>query len=190
MQHDTGMFNGDSDITNRIADVAWFSRIIFSKFLNETRYSHPTLFMVVAFLEILVYIKLCIKCLMFLFEITLEPNCVCVCSVAQLCLTSQARILGWVAFPSPGDLPHPGMEAAYSALWVDSLWLATREASIQSMQVYASPLALDKWFMNKHLFESTCYQPGIEPRPQQQKRWVLTMGLPGNFARFFSIVDC
>ena len=23
---------------------------------------------------------------------------------------SQARILEWVAFPSPGDLPHPGME--------------------------------------------------------------------------------
>ena len=163
--------------------------------------------MVVAFLEILVYIKLCIKCLIFLFEITLEPNCVCVCSVAQLCLTlldpidyslpgssvdgtSQARILGGVAFPSPGALPHPGMEAACSALWVDSLWLATREGSIQSMQVYASPLALDKWFMNKHLFESTCYQPGIEPRPQQQKRWVLTMGLPGNFTRFFSIIDC
>ena len=202
-----GVFNGDSEITNRIADVAWFSKIIFSKFLDETRYSHLTIFIVVAFLEILVYIKLCIKCLMFIFKITLKPNCVCVCSVAQLCLTlldpidyslpgssvhgtSQARILGWVAFPSPGDLPHPGMEAACSALWVDSLWLATREASIQSNHYLLQRIALNKWFMNKHLFETTWYQLGIEPRPQQQKHWVLTTGLPGNFTRFFSIIDC
>ena len=97
--------------------------------------------MVVAFLEILVYIKLCVKCLMFIFKITLKPNCVCVCSVAQLCLilldpidyslpgssvhgTSQARILGWVAFPSPGDLPNPEIKPASPvppALQVDSL---------------------------------------------------------------------
>ena len=29
---------------------------------------------------------------------------------------SQARILGWVAFPSPGDLPNPGIEPVSSAL--------------------------------------------------------------------------
>ena len=165
--------------------ILLFSKIMFSKFLNETRYSHPTMFIVVTFLEILVYIKLCIKCLMFIFKITLEPNCVCVCSVAQLCLTlldptdyslpgssvhgtSQARILGWVAFPSPGDLPHPGIEAACPALWVDSLWLATREAFIQSNHCLLQRTALDKWFMSKHLFGSTCCQPRIEPRPQQQ----------------------
>ena len=33
----------------------------------------------------------------------------------------QARILGWVAFPSPGDLPHPGIEPRSPALQVDSL---------------------------------------------------------------------
>ena len=68
--------------------------------------------------------------------------CVCVCVHAkslQLCLTLcdpmdyctpgssdhgifQARILEWVACPSLGDLPDPGIEEpAYPALQVDSL---------------------------------------------------------------------
>ena len=29
---------------------------------------------------------------------------------------SQARILEWVAFPYPGDLPDPGIEPAFPAL--------------------------------------------------------------------------
>ena len=36
----------------------------------------------------------------------------------------QARILEWVAFPSPGDLPNPGIEPEspmFPALQVDSL---------------------------------------------------------------------
>ena len=33
----------------------------------------------------------------------------------------QARILGWVAFPSPGDLPNPGIEPRSLALQTDSL---------------------------------------------------------------------
>ena len=32
----------------------------------------------------------------------------------------QARILEWVAFPSPGDLPHPGIEPRSLALQADS----------------------------------------------------------------------
>ena len=52
--------------------------------------------------------------------------------VTQLCLTLcnpmdymvhgilQARILEWVAFPSPGDLPNPEIEPKSPALWVDS----------------------------------------------------------------------
>ena len=35
--------------------------------------------------------------------------------------TLQARILEWVAFPSPGDLPNPGIEPRAPALQVDSL---------------------------------------------------------------------
>ena len=34
----------------------------------------------------------------------------------------QARILEWVAIPSPGDLSNSGIEARSSALQVDSLW--------------------------------------------------------------------
>ena len=33
----------------------------------------------------------------------------------------QARILEWVAFPSPGDLPNPGIEPVSPALQADSL---------------------------------------------------------------------
>ena len=57
---------------------------------------------------------------------------VCV-KVTQLCLTLcdptnctvhgilQARILEWVAFPSPGDLPNPGIKPRSPALQVNSL---------------------------------------------------------------------
>ena len=53
--------------------------------------------------------------------------------VAQSCLTLcdpmdctvhgilQARILEWVAFPPPGDLPNPGMEPRSPKLQADSL---------------------------------------------------------------------
>ena len=33
----------------------------------------------------------------------------------------QARILEWLAVPSPGDLPNPGIKPRSPALWVDSL---------------------------------------------------------------------
>ena len=33
----------------------------------------------------------------------------------------QARILEWVAFPFPGDLPNTGIKPRSPALWVDSL---------------------------------------------------------------------
>ena len=40
----------------------------------------------------------------------------------------QARILAWVAFPSPGDLPNPGTEARSPALQADSLPTELKEA--------------------------------------------------------------
>ena len=33
----------------------------------------------------------------------------------------QAKVLEWVSFPSPGDLPDPGMELRSPALQADSL---------------------------------------------------------------------
>ena len=42
--------------------------------------------------------------------------------VAQSCRTlSEPRILEWVAFPSPGDLPNPGIEPSSPAFQADSL---------------------------------------------------------------------
>ena len=53
--------------------------------------------------------------------------------VAQSCLTLcspmdsivygilQARILEWIAFPSPGDLPNPGIKPRSPTLQADSL---------------------------------------------------------------------
>ena len=40
----------------------------------------------------------------------------------------QARLLKWEPFPSPGDLPDPGIEPRSPALQVDSVVWATREA--------------------------------------------------------------
>ena len=37
---------------------------------------------------------------------------------------SQARTLEWVAFPTPGDLPRPGMKYRCPALWEESLLLS------------------------------------------------------------------
>ena len=42
----------------------------------------------------------------------------------------QARVLEWVAFPSPGDLPDPGMEPGSSALQADSLPLSHQGSPI------------------------------------------------------------
>ena len=70
----------------------------------------------------------------------------------------QARILEWIAVPSPGDLLNPGIEPRYLALQVDSLlsespgkleWVAFPspgdlsdsgiELGSPALQVYTSP---------------------------------------------------
>ena len=48
---------------------------------------------------------------------------------------SQARILEWIVFPSPGDLLDPGIEPMSFALQVDSLLLSHK----------GSPLVVSKW---------------------------------------------
>ena len=67
----------------------------------------------------------------------LTSKCVCA-KLSQPCLTRydpmgcsppgssvhgslQARILEWVAFPSPGDLPDPGIKPRYPAMQADAL---------------------------------------------------------------------
>ena len=104
-------------------------------------------------------------------------------SVAQWCLTlcnpmdvsppgssvpviSQARILKWVAFSPPGDLPDPGIEPrspAYPALQVNSLllsyWGSPSLAIINCLYntiitatIYQAPLCFKGFFD----FQSTC----------------------------------
>ena len=41
---------------------------------------------------------------------------------SSVCEVSQVRILEWLPFPSPGDLPDPGIKLGFSALEADSLW--------------------------------------------------------------------
>ena len=67
-------------------------------------------------------------CLQGLFFVVVLKSCLILCdpkdcsppgSSAHRIL--QARILEWVAIPSPGDLPHPGIEPWSPALQADSL---------------------------------------------------------------------
>ena len=52
----------------------------------------------------------------------------------------QARILKWVAFPSPGDLPHPGMELRSPALQMDCLPLSHQGSpGLHSVTRYSCP---------------------------------------------------
>ena len=54
----------------------------------------------------------------------------------------QARILKWVAIPSPGDLPDPGIEPVSPALQVDSLPLRYQEVKVMLLshvQLFATP---------------------------------------------------
>ena len=56
------------------------------------------------------------------------------CSTARSTIhgVSQAKVLEWVPFPSPGDVPHPGIELpspVSPALQVDSLPLSQQGSS-------------------------------------------------------------
>ena len=57
----------------------------------------------------------------------------------------QARILEWVAFPSPGDLPNPGIEPRSPALQADSLPPELPgKPSNSSLDPVSRPLLLDR----------------------------------------------
>ena len=48
----------------------------------------------------------------------------------------QARILEWIAFPSSGDFPGPGIEPGSPALQVDSLLSESPEKSLNYFPKY------------------------------------------------------
>ena len=63
----------------------------------------------------------------------------------------QARILEWVAIPSPGDLPQPGIEARSPATQVDSLPSEPPGKTFNLNYLLKSPLS-----KHSHIGGSTC----------------------------------
>ena len=63
------------------------------------------------------------KCTLVLNEVKVARSCPTLCNPTDCIVREilQARILEWVAFPSPGDLPNPGIESRSPALLADSL---------------------------------------------------------------------
>ena len=59
----------------------------------------------------------------FLFQIKVAQSCQTLCDPMDSVVHGilQARILEWVAYPSPADLPDPAIEPGSPALQVDSL---------------------------------------------------------------------
>ena len=64
----------------------------------------------------------------------------------------QARILEWVAFPSPGDLPNLGIKPRYLALQEDSL-----PAEPQGRLIYLAFVIASKWVILKIWSNYKCY---------------------------------
>ena len=56
-------------------------------------------------------------------EVKVTQSCLTLCNPMGYIVRGllQARILEWVAFPSPGDLPNPGSKPRSPTLQVDSL---------------------------------------------------------------------
>ena len=95
----------------------------------------------------------------------------------------QARVLEWVACPSVGDLPDPGIEPGYPALQADSLGLgATQE----------SPLLFCPWnFPGRKSSRQEYWSgllfppPGNLPNPWIKPKSSMSLTLAG---RFFTTV--
>ena len=58
---------------------------------------------------------------------------------APLFMGIQARILEWLPFPSPGDLPDPGIGPMSPALHVDSLLLSQQGNPYRDEDRYLNP---------------------------------------------------
>ena len=63
----------------------------------------------------------------------------------------QARILEWVAFPSPGDLPNPGIKPKFSTLQRDSL---PAEPQFNQPEMETTPAPVEVYVLITGLQES------------------------------------
>ena len=68
------------------------------------------------------YMQLCVNMLVTQLCLTLCDPMDCSSPGSSVHGISQAKILESVAFPSPWDLPNPGIKQGSSALQEDSLW--------------------------------------------------------------------
>ena len=69
---------------------------------------------------------------------SLQPHGLVACPGSSVHEIFQARILEWVAIPTPGDLLNPGVEPAYPAWLVGSLPQSHREAGSKKLEVSIS----------------------------------------------------
>ena len=81
-------------------------------------------------------------------EVKVARSCLTLCDPMSYAVYGilQARILEWVAFPSPGDLPNPGIKPRSPAMQVDSL---PAEPPGKPDSCYLAPILL------------SLFQPGI-----------------------------
>ena len=75
--------------------------------------------------------------------------------------TLQARILEWIPFPSPGDLPNPGIEPRSSALQVDSFTTVPQGKTIFNGISFKCSV-LHEAFLSNH----KCISPQLLPIPE------------------------
>ena len=78
---------------------------------------------VVELYELFVYLTY-----IYIYETEVAQSCPTLCDPMDCCLLGtsiheifQARVLEWVPFPSPGDLPDPGIKPGFPALQADAL---------------------------------------------------------------------
>ena len=87
---------------------------------------------------------------------------------------------GRLPFPSPGDLPNPGIKPLSSALQVNSLLWATWEALIQLANLVNGAF---RWYAELHYSAFTLFFPWASPvaqlaqnLPAVQETWVWSQG--------------
>ena len=80
----------------------------------------------------------------------------------------QSRILEWELFPSPGDLPNPGIELGSPALQADSLpiELSGKNLSLDMLfLIFKNYLFIIYYWPHQAACRILVLQPGIKPAP-------------------------
>ena len=110
-------------------------------------------------------------------------SCLIPCLPDSVHGVSQARILKWLPFPSPGDLPNRGIEPGSPTLQADSLPLSywMRLWVLLKIQL-SSCFVLYCFWLHCEAFEILVLRPGIKPG---EKCRVLITGPQGSSILLF-----